>query len=93
MCPAGPQLVSLSCCSAVLCCCVLRADFGLSTFIKPGQQLSEVCGTAYYMAPEVLLVSTPVLLCNMLCNMLCAANHVPALLQGLLQDSRQLSAT
>ncbi|WIA30466.1 hypothetical protein OEZ86_000550 [Tetradesmus obliquus] len=32
-------------------------DFGLSTFIKPGQQLSEVCGTAYYMAPEVLLRS------------------------------------
>jgi serine/threonine protein kinase len=41
---------------ALLCCRPLRADFGLSTFIKPGQQLSEVCGTAYYMAPEVLLV-------------------------------------
>jgi hypothetical protein len=48
--------VALTVLRAVLCCCFLHADFGLSTFIKPGQQLSEVCGTAYYMAPEVLLV-------------------------------------
>ncbi|XP_031381975.1 CDPK-related kinase 4 [Punica granatum] len=29
-------------------------DFGLSDFIGPGQRLSDVVGSAYYVAPEVL---------------------------------------
>ncbi|XP_078165213.1 calcium-dependent protein kinase 7-like [Carex rostrata] len=29
-------------------------DFGLSVFFKPGQQFTEVVGSPYYMAPEVL---------------------------------------
>jgi serine/threonine protein kinase len=62
-------------CHAVLCCCFLRADFGLSTFIKPGQQLTEVCGTAYYMAPEVLLVR-PCLLQQLLQAVCCKCRAV-----------------
>jgi serine/threonine protein kinase len=31
-------------------------DFGLSTFFQPGQRLCDVVGTAFYMAPEVLMV-------------------------------------
>ncbi|XP_071738908.1 calcium-dependent protein kinase 26-like [Rutidosis leptorrhynchoides] len=29
-------------------------DFGLSVFFKPGEMFHDTCGTAYYMAPEVL---------------------------------------
>jgi calcium-dependent protein kinase len=29
-------------------------DFGLSVFFTPGQRFTEVVGSAYYMAPEVL---------------------------------------
>lgn len=29
-------------------------DFGLSVFFQPGQQFSEIVGSAYYVAPEVL---------------------------------------
>ncbi len=29
-------------------------DFGMSKFVKRGEQLTEVSGTAYYIAPEVL---------------------------------------
>ncbi|KAF5792745.1 putative protein kinase CAMK-CDPK family [Helianthus annuus] len=29
-------------------------DFGLSVFFKPGQRFSEIVGSPYYMAPEVL---------------------------------------
>ncbi|KAI3951409.1 hypothetical protein MKW98_030261 [Papaver atlanticum] len=29
-------------------------DFGLSVFFKPGQQFTEIVGSPYYMAPEVL---------------------------------------
>ncbi len=31
------------------------ADFGLSKIIMPGQKLSELVGTRYYVAPEILL--------------------------------------
>eukprot|EP00897_Mesotaenium_endlicherianum_P009962 jgi/Mesen1/8995/ME000056S08400 len=30
------------------------ADFGVAAFIKPGQHLSSMIGSAYYVAPEVL---------------------------------------
>ncbi|XP_028763379.1 calcium-dependent protein kinase 10-like [Neltuma alba] len=34
---------------------VLKAiDFGLSVFFKPGERFSEIVGSPYYMAPEVL---------------------------------------
>lgn len=29
-------------------------DFGLSVFFKPGERFSEIVGSPYYMAPEVL---------------------------------------
>ena len=29
------------------------ADFGLSTYFKPGQKFSHIVGSAYYVAPEV----------------------------------------
>ena len=29
-------------------------DFGLSQFFKAGETFPDVCGTAYYVAPEVL---------------------------------------
>jgi serine/threonine protein kinase len=44
--------------------CVQATDFGLSAFIKPGQHLSDVCGTAFYMAPEVLMVGHQHSPCN-----------------------------
>eukprot|EP00850_Spirogloea_muscicola_P024156 SM000458S16458 [mRNA] locus=s458:15350:19092:- [translate_table: standard] len=30
------------------------ADFGLSTFFKPGEHFSDLCGSAYYIAPKVV---------------------------------------
>ena len=30
-------------------------DFGLSKIVKPGETMSESCGTPQYIAPEVLL--------------------------------------
>ena len=30
-------------------------DFGLSQFFQPGETFPDVCGTAYYVAPEVLV--------------------------------------
>jgi calcium-dependent protein kinase len=29
-------------------------DFGLSVFFKPGDKFTEIVGSPYYMAPEVL---------------------------------------
>uniref|UniRef100_A0A803P6L0 Protein kinase domain-containing protein n=1 Tax=Cannabis sativa TaxID=3483 RepID=A0A803P6L0_CANSA len=29
-------------------------DFGLSVFFKPGERFTEIVGSPYYMAPEVL---------------------------------------
>jgi len=37
-------------------------DFGLSCFFKPGDEMKDVCGTVYYIAPEMLLVSVQLLL-------------------------------
>lgn len=50
--------MSAVCCGACHAdyACVQATDFGLSTFFKPGQRLSDVVGTAFYMAPEVLMV-------------------------------------
>ena len=31
------------------------ADFGLSTWFKPGQKFTHIVGSAYYVAPEVKL--------------------------------------
>lgn len=36
---------------------VKLADFGLSTYFKPGQRFSQIVGSAYYVAPEVLACS------------------------------------
>ena len=33
---------------------VKLADFGLSTYFKPGQRFSQIVGSAYYVAPEVM---------------------------------------
>eukprot|EP00270_Netrium_digitus_P021480 TRINITY_DN9196_c0_g1_i4.p1 TRINITY_DN9196_c0_g1~~TRINITY_DN9196_c0_g1_i4.p1 ORF type:complete len:332 (-),score=39.94 TRINITY_DN9196_c0_g1_i4:359-1354(-) len=33
---------------------LLAIDFGLATFFEPGQRFSEIVGSAYYVAPEVL---------------------------------------
>lgn len=33
------------------------SDFGFATFIQPGEELTELCGTPGYLAPEVLSVS------------------------------------
>eukprot|EP00850_Spirogloea_muscicola_P004745 SM000020S06095 [mRNA] locus=s20:1014027:1019676:+ [translate_table: standard] len=33
---------------------IKAADFGLSTFFKPGEHFSDLCGSAYYIAPEVV---------------------------------------
>lgn len=42
-----------------VCTLSLQAtDFGMSVFLKPGQKLTDECGTAFYMAPEVLMVSS-----------------------------------
>lgn len=35
------------------------ADFGLSTYFKPGQKFTHIVGSAYYVAPEVLILSSP----------------------------------
>ena len=32
---------------------VKLADFGLSTYFKPGQRFTQIVGSAYYVAPEV----------------------------------------
>ena len=32
-------------------------DFGLSVFYKPGQEFKDIVGSAYYVAPEVSLVT------------------------------------
>ncbi|RZR76787.1 hypothetical protein BHM03_00001669, partial [Ensete ventricosum] len=35
--------------------CTLKAiDFGLSDFVKPDERLTDIVGSAYYVAPEVL---------------------------------------
>lgn len=31
---------------------VKLADFGLSTYFKPGQRFNQIVGSAYYVAPE-----------------------------------------
>ena len=36
---------------------VVIADFGLASFIKPGELLEMQCGTPGFIAPEVLLGS------------------------------------
>ncbi|KAL1818456.1 hypothetical protein ACET3Z_013325 [Daucus carota] len=33
---------------------LMAIDFGLSVFFKPGEKFSEIVGSPYYMAPEVL---------------------------------------
>lgn len=33
---------------------LMAIDFGLSTFFEPGQRFTEIVGSAYYVAPEVL---------------------------------------
>ncbi|GJP38976.1 hypothetical protein CLOM_g23376 [Closterium sp. NIES-68] len=33
---------------------LMAIDFGLSTFFEPGQRFTELVGSAYYVAPEVL---------------------------------------
>ncbi|KAL8091661.1 calcium-dependent protein kinase 10-like [Apium graveolens] len=33
---------------------LMAIDFGLSVFFKPGERFSEIVGSPYYMAPEVL---------------------------------------
>jgi calcium-dependent protein kinase len=47
-----PENFLLSCAGSVS---ELKAiDFGLSTFFQPGKMLSDIVGSAYYVAPEVL---------------------------------------
>eukprot|EP00271_Cylindrocystis_brebissonii_P009135 TRINITY_DN237_c0_g1_i1.p1 TRINITY_DN237_c0_g1~~TRINITY_DN237_c0_g1_i1.p1 ORF type:complete len:823 (+),score=110.20 TRINITY_DN237_c0_g1_i1:1003-3471(+) len=38
-------------------CLIKVVDFGLAAFLKPGQRLTPMAGSAYYIAPEVLLGS------------------------------------
>ena len=40
---------------------VKLADFGLSTYFKPGQRFTQIVGSAYYVAPEVSCTRS---LCN-----------------------------
>ncbi|PNT64929.1 hypothetical protein BRADI_4g35100v3 [Brachypodium distachyon] len=37
--------------------CLKAIDFGLSVFFKPGDRFTEVVGSGFYMAPEVLMRS------------------------------------
>ena len=39
-------------------------DFGLSVFYKPGQVFTDVVGSAYYVAPEVVLPQPGAHLCS-----------------------------
>ena len=40
------------------------ADFGLSTYFRPGQKFTHIVGSAYYVAPEVKIL----LLSNLRCH-------------------------
>jgi calcium-dependent protein kinase len=39
---------------ADLCACIKANDFGLAAFVRDGERVFDLCGTAFYVAPEVL---------------------------------------